>query len=289
MTGHGTLIIVSVYLPPKKRLFWSDIETLLALGDAVILFGDLNSKNTDSHCSTTNASRRTLATHAEDHRLTYITDQKYSILRIKSHRRSYQTQQIIQRKVKACVREVKNDNWSNLMEKINPTYKAYWAVAKALDDQEKPEPNHSCTQQALQLVEHISEGFKCKSKTVAVFFDVAKAFDKVRHAGVIYKLHQSQVPDHLIFIIHQYLMNRHFSFRHENSTFGKRLIRAGVPQGSTLFPLLYSAYTNDIPRPQTGVQLALFVDDTAFYLRGSNFREITPRLQKAINELTHWF
>ncbi|GBP55028.1 RNA-directed DNA polymerase from mobile element jockey [Eumeta japonica] len=54
-------------------------------------------------------------------------------------------------------------------------------------------------------------------------------------------------------------------------------------------PLLYSAYTNDIPRPQTGVQLALFADDTALYLSGSNFRIITPRLQKAIDELTRWF
>ncbi|GBP80515.1 RNA-directed DNA polymerase from mobile element jockey [Eumeta japonica] len=115
-------------------------------------------------------------------------------------------------------------------------------------------PNHSCPQQALRLVEHISEGFKRKRKTVAVFFDVAKAFDKVWHAGLIYKLHQLQVPDR-----------------------------------STLSPLLYSAYTNDIPRPQTGVQLALFADDTALYLSGSNFRIITPRLQKAIDELTRWF
>ncbi|GBP59901.1 hypothetical protein EVAR_44577_1 [Eumeta japonica] len=37
------------------------------------------------------------------------------------------------------------------------------------------------------------------------------------------------------------------------------------------------------------VQLALFADDTALYLSGSNFRIITPRLQKAIDELTRWF
>ncbi|GBP24721.1 Probable RNA-directed DNA polymerase from transposon BS [Eumeta japonica] len=30
------------------------------------------------------------------------------------------------------VREVKNDNWSTLMEQITPNHKAYWAVAKAL-------------------------------------------------------------------------------------------------------------------------------------------------------------
>ncbi|GBP73883.1 hypothetical protein EVAR_82712_1 [Eumeta japonica] len=65
-------------------------------------------------------------------------------------------------------------------------------------------------------------------------------------------------------------MNRYFSFRHENSIYAKRLIRAGVPQESTLSPLLYSVYTNDIPRLQTGVQLALFADDTVLYLRGAD-------------------
>ncbi|GBP84009.1 Probable RNA-directed DNA polymerase from transposon BS [Eumeta japonica] len=124
--------------------------------------------------------------------------------------------------------------------------------------------NHSCPQQALRLVEHISKGFKSKRKTVVVFFEIAKAFDKVWHAGLIYKLYQLQVPDRLVFIIHQYLTNRHFSFRQENSTSAKRLIRAEVPQDSTLTPLLYSAYPNDIPHSQTSVQLELFADDTTF-------------------------
>ncbi|GBP72644.1 Probable RNA-directed DNA polymerase from transposon BS [Eumeta japonica] len=67
-----------------------------------------------------------------------------------------------------------------------------------------------------------------------------------------------------------------------------RPIRAGVPQGSTLSPLLYSAYVNDIPRPSTGVQLALFADDTALYLRSNCIRNILLRLQRAIDELTQW-
>ncbi|GBP87585.1 Probable RNA-directed DNA polymerase from transposon BS [Eumeta japonica] len=171
-----------------------------------------------------------------------------------------------------------------LFEKVLKSRLSDHLLGKGLiiNEQFGKRPNHSCPQQALRLVEHISEGFKRKRKTVAVFFDVAKAFDKVWHAGLIYKLHQLQVPDRLVFIIQHYLTNRHFSFRHEKSISAKRLIRAGVPQGSTLSPLLYSAYTNDIPRPQTGVQLALFADDTALYLSGSNFRIITPRLQKAI-------
>ncbi|GBP82208.1 RNA-directed DNA polymerase from mobile element jockey [Eumeta japonica] len=53
-------------------------------------------------------------------------------------------------------------------------------------------------------------------------------------------------------------------------------------------PLLYSAYVNDIPRPKTGVQLALFADDTALFLRSNCLRNILPRLQRAIDELTQW-
>ncbi|GBP94473.1 Probable RNA-directed DNA polymerase from transposon BS [Eumeta japonica] len=143
-------------------------------------------------------------------------------------------------------------------------------------------------QQVHRLVEHISEGFKKKRKTVAVFFDVAKAFDRVWHAGLIHKLYTLELPDRLVLIVHNYLNNRKFTFRHENTYSTKRTLKAGVPQGSTLSPLLYSAYVNDIPRPSNGVQLALFADDTALYLRGSNYCDTTPRLQRAIDELTRW-
>ncbi|GBP95908.1 Probable RNA-directed DNA polymerase from transposon BS [Eumeta japonica] len=158
-----------------------------------------------------------------------------------------------------------------------------------IDEQFGFRPQHSCPQQALRLVEYISEGFKRKHKTVAVFFDVAKAFDRVWHAGLIHKLYTLEVPDRLVLIIHKYISNRHFAFRHEHTISSKKILRAGVPQGSTLSPLLYSAYTNDIPRPKTGVQLALFADDTTLFLRSDSLNHIIPRLQRAINELTQWF
>ncbi|GBP36003.1 Probable RNA-directed DNA polymerase from transposon BS [Eumeta japonica] len=103
-------------------------------------------------------------------------------------------------------------------------------------------PNHSCYQQDLRLVEYITEGFKTKKKNVAVFLDVAEAFDRVWHAGLIYKLHLLQVPDRLILIIHNYITNRHFVFKHENTHSSRKPLRARVSQRSTLSPLLYSAY-----------------------------------------------
>ncbi|GBP56828.1 RNA-directed DNA polymerase from mobile element jockey [Eumeta japonica] len=45
MTGHSTLVIVSIYLPSPKRLLRRDLRALFVLGDAIILFGDFNCKN----------------------------------------------------------------------------------------------------------------------------------------------------------------------------------------------------------------------------------------------------
>ncbi|GBP93141.1 Probable RNA-directed DNA polymerase from transposon BS [Eumeta japonica] len=95
----------------------------------------------------------------------------------------------------------------------------------------------------------------------------AKAFDRVWYADLIYKFHALKVPDRLIRIIHSYNSNRHFTFRYERTHSTRGCIRAGVPLGSFLSPLLYSAYTNDIPRPSSSVQLALFADNTALYFR----------------------
>ncbi|GBP73947.1 RNA-directed DNA polymerase from mobile element jockey [Eumeta japonica] len=75
--------------------------------------------------------------------------------------------------------------------------------------------------------------------------------------------------------------------RHERTHSTRRLIKAGVPQGTALSPLLYSAYTNDIPRSTSGVQLALFADDTALYYKNrsrTTQATILP-FQRAIDEL----
>ncbi|GBP30445.1 RNA-directed DNA polymerase from mobile element jockey [Eumeta japonica] len=145
---------------------------------------------------------------------------------------------------------------------------------------------HSCLQQVLRLVEYATEDFKTKQKTVAVFFDVAKAFDRIWHAGLIYKLYALQMPDRLIIIIQNYLNNRHFTFTHELTHSTRRPIRARVSQGSLLFPLLYSAYPNDIPRPSSN---SCYSQITALYYRNRYKKSTFLHLQRAINELGQWF
>ncbi|GBP73623.1 RNA-directed DNA polymerase from mobile element jockey [Eumeta japonica] len=74
--------------------------------------------------------------------------------------------------------------------------------------------------------------------------------------------------------------------RLDNTYSSMRPIRAGAPQVSTLYPLLYSAYVNNTSLPSTGVLLALFADDIALYLRSNSIRNILPSLQRIIDALT---
>ncbi|XP_052744245.1 probable RNA-directed DNA polymerase from transposon BS [Bicyclus anynana] len=151
---------------------------------------------------------------------------------------------------------------------------------------------HSCVHQVHRLTKHILTGFNTFHNPIAtgaLFFDVAKAFDRVWHEGLIFKLNRFGVPNKMVRLLHSFLSNRTFRYRIDGTLSSPRQIRAGVPQGSVLSPLLYSLFTSDIPTDHPGVHVAQFADDTALYATAVNRVHIRARLQKAVNIIGKWF
>ena len=122
----------------------------------------------------------------------------------------------------------------------------------------------STLHQLARVTNDISTKFNLKRSTALVLLDIEKAFDTVWHNGLLYKLHNSKIPLYITKVLQQYLKNRTFSVKVNNTSSGKKSIAAGVPQGSILGPRLFLYYLNDIPK-NNKTKLAVFADDTPIY------------------------
>ena len=103
----------------------------------------------------------------------------------------------------------------------------------------------------------------------ALFCDVSKVFNRVWHKSLLYKLQTVGITGHLLQWFTDYLNNRKQRlvlpgvFSHWTD------LKASVPQGSILGPLLYLIYINDIVRNIKSF-IRIFADDTSLYIKVEN-------------------
>ena len=112
----------------------------------------------------------------------------------------------------------------------------------------------SCINQLLSITYDIFHCFDEGMETRAIFLDISKAFDKVWHKGLIYKLRQYGFSGNLLALLTDFLSNR------KHSSWAD--IKAGVPQGSILGPLLFLVYIDDLTE-NLHYNPKLFADDTS--------------------------
>ena len=70
-------------------------------------------------------------------------------------------------------------------------------------------PNDSTIYQLISITSSIYKSFGNYDETTAVFLDISKAFDKVWHEGVIYKLKCNGITSSLLTFFDNYLKDRH--------------------------------------------------------------------------------
>lgn len=145
---------------------------------------------------------------------------------------------------------------------------------------------HSTTDQVHRITNIIEKSLEEKKVCATIFLDVAQAFDKVWHEGLKYKM-KLFLPKQHSEILESYISDRHFRIKQEEAYSEIREIKAGVPQGSVLGPVLYLLYTCDIPNLEN-VTIATFADDTAILAVGNSSEEATEKLQNAINQINNW-
>ena len=121
----------------------------------------------------------------------------------------------------------------------------------------------------------------------AVFLDISKAFDKVRHQGLLYKLNQNGISGNLLETLTEFLKDRkqRVELNGQNSLWAN--VEAWVPQDSILGPLLLLIYISNLPdNLLTNVKLS--ADDTSLFSVVHNIATSSCDLNYDLNRVTEW-
>ena len=100
--------------------------------------------------------------------------------------------------------------------------------------------------------------------TLAVALDISKVFDRVCHAGLLYKLKSYGIPGQIFGLISSYLSNRWLLLVLDGKFSQEYPFNAGVPQGPILGPRLFLLYINDLP-DDVVYDISIYADDTTLY------------------------
>ena len=147
----------------------------------------------------------------------------------------------------------------------------------------------SCISQLLCITHDIYKAFDGNPslEVRGIFLDISKAFDRVWHEGLLFKLKRIGIDGQLYMLLKNYLTNRKQRVVLNGKSSSWAHIKAGVPQGSVLGPLLFLIYINDLP-DGLKCNAKLFADDTSIFSIVTDINESCHELNNDLLKINNW-
>lgn len=149
---------------------------------------------------------------------------------------------------------------------------------------------HSAPHALLSTFKCIKQGLALRKTTGVLSFDIEKAFDRVWHNGLIYKMNKLNFPLYIVKITKSFLTHRFFYVKVGAAKSELISIKWGVPQGSALSPTLYNIYISDIPRTLAEhTEIKQYADDTVIHTSDRFINKIKKRLQDSAEIIKKYY
>ena len=147
---------------------------------------------------------------------------------------------------------------------------------------------HSCNHAIISLTEHVKKLLDEGHVVCGIFVDLEKAFDTVHHDILCDKLNAYGLRGKINDLFKSYLSNRkqYVSLNGVDSPLED--ITCGVPQGSTLGPLLFLLYINDFRLCLDNTSNGHFADDTFIMYNSKKLKTIETVINTELKQVIKW-
>lgn len=149
--------------------------------------------------------------------------------------------------------------------------------------------NLSTEQAVFEMVNSVFTNFQNNQKCMAVFLDLAKAFDTVNYDILFQHLYDIGIRGVALDLISDYLTDRKQVVKINDSYSTPLPVTMGVPQGTVLGPILFLLYINNIFNIDglNGL-LVSYADDTAVIFTGKTWEETIFNAEQGLQKLFSW-
>ena len=148
-------------------------------------------------------------------------------------------------------------------------------------------PGDSTVNQLIDIYNTFCKALDEGKEVRAIFCDISKAFDRVWHKGLLFKLKSAGVTGSLLTWFSDYLNDRKQRVVLPGASSSLTSVKAGVPLGSILGPLLFLLYINDIVE-DINSSIRLFADDTSLYIIVDNPFQAAEQLNSDLQKIHRW-
>ena len=146
-------------------------------------------------------------------------------------------------------------------------------------------PGKSTVSQLSQNVHQFANALERRQQVDVIYLDFSKAFDRVSHEKLLFKLECLGIGGSLLAWFRSYLSGRRHRVVIGNKSSDYLPVTFGIPQGSILGPLLFLLFINDVPNPiSKETSLPLFANDSKCF-RLILGRDDVDKLQDDFNKL----
>ena len=140
-----------------------------------------------------------------------------------------------------------------------------------------------------KLTDHVMRNLDDGNKALAIFLDLAKAFDTVSAPRLLAKLERLGIRGLELKLFQDYLSGRRQCLRVDSYTSTDLPVTFGVPQGSVLGPTLFLVYLNDLCdlKLENGTIIS-YADDTALLFSADTWENTFSLAQNGFDKVSEW-